>query len=102
MHLPVHNNYMPDLNIYTVSNRFCSFGSNWDNKISEEKQIENPYKSNGYVSFDISKQIVDSTTKYLKKTEGFIIKPKKRDCGFTVLSTGDSFYAPVILEIRYR
>lgn len=101
MHVPELNSGIA-LAAYRVSSRFCSFGSNWDNKIPLAASAADLQAYNGYQSMDISDQIIDSATKYLKKTEGFIIKPKVKQNGFTAITTGDSFYAPQILEICYR
>ncbi len=102
VHLPALNISNTNLQVYNVANRFCSFGSNWDNKIPISVQITNPLRGNNYYSLDISSLIIDPITKYLKKSEGFILKPKEKNGGFAVMTTGDSFFAPVIIEIRYR
>lgn len=102
IHLPKINHCSTDLEVHKVSSRFCSFGSTWDNKISPASPNYNIQQRNGYYSIDITNQTIDSFTKYMKTADGFIIKPKFKNNGFAVVSTGDSSFAPPILEICYR
>lgn len=102
MHIPTHNIGHALFESHGVSRRFCSFGSTWSDKIPEDIHINDPVLNNGYYSIDISTQIIDLYTGHMKITEGIILKPKSRNSGFTVLSTGDCASSPQILEICYR
>ena len=102
MHIPTHNPGYTDFHAYNVSRRFCSFGSTWNDRIPDDMNIANAQLNNGYYSIDISNQIIDSKSKHMKMTEGVILKPKSKNGGFAVLSTGDCSFAPQILEICYR
>lgn len=100
LHLPQYGG-SEALTAFGLSTRFCSFGSNWKNKVQETKAVVKSTLSNGYQSLDITGMITDSTH-FLKPSEGFILKPKGKGSGFCAVSTGDSYFAPQILEMNFR
>lgn len=100
LHLPSFGGYGA-LTAYGLSARFCSFGSNWGNKVQAAEETADAVSSGGYQSLDITGLITDSTH-FLKHSEGLILKPKIRGGGFSAVSTGDSFFAPQILEVNFR
>ncbi len=99
--------YMPELggcaNIvsYGISERFCSFGSNWQNKIAETVSVSDGISYRGYQEIDIT-NVLTNQANYIISTNGYIIRSKKKNDGFKVISTGDSFYYPQILKLNYR
>ncbi|MBE6799018.1 MAG: hypothetical protein E7525_04515 [Ruminococcaceae bacterium] len=102
MHIPQLNKAEVPLSAYGVANRFCSFGSNWENKISSKGEIAEPNLSAGYYSVDVTELMTRKGTKHLDITEGLIIRPQKRDAEFATIATGDGCYAMQILEINYN
>lgn len=102
IHIPKLNENQVELSAYKVLARFCSFGSNWNNKISGNIPISVSSLNNGYQSLDLTSLLVDERTVTMNKSEGLILKPKIKGKGFSAISTGDSCYAPQILEINYR
>ena len=102
LHMPRFNQSNVELSAYKVSARFCSFGSNWDNKIPGETPVSDSSFQSGYQSLDFTSLLVDSRTKTITKSEGLIIKPKIKGVGFSVIATGDSCLAPQIMEINFR
>lgn len=102
LHIPKFNKSGVEVTAHKVSARFCSFGSNWNNRISGEAQICDSCSKNGYQSLDITPLLVDKRTKTIAKSEGVILKPKIKGAGFSAMATGDSCFAPQILEINYR
>lgn len=102
LHMPKHNSTNLDLVCYRVSARFCSFGSNWNNKIPAANPVSNSFASENYQSIDITEIITNPNTKFLVPTDGFILKPKNKGSEFSVVSTGDSYYSPQILEINFK
>ena len=102
LHMPKYNKNNVELSAFRVAARFCSFGSNWDNKIGSGTAISDSTVVNGYQSIDLTDLIVDPRTRTITKSEGLILKPKIKDGGFSAVATGDSYYAPQILEINYR
>ena len=85
-----------------MKSRFCSFGSNWNNKIGEGPPVSNSTINGRYQSVELTQLLVDSRTKNIVQSEGFILKPLIKGGGFSVIGTGDSHLAPQILEINYR
>lgn len=102
LHLPQYNRSNTLLSAFRVASRFCSFGSNWDNKISSGALVSSSEISNGYQSIDVSELITDSTSKCITSLEGLILKTKVKDSGFSAVSTGDSYYSPQILEVNFK
>lgn len=76
--------------VSSVSMRFCSFGSDWKNKIAPDRLLAESYIEKGFFCFDIS----DLET----LRNGVLVTSDK----LAVVPTGDCSYAPQILEIRYK
>lgn len=102
LHIPVFNQNNAELSAFKATARFCSFGSNWNNKIARGRLVAESMTANGYKSLDITDLVVEPHTQTLARTDGLILKSKTKGNGFVVVSTADSSYAPQILEIRYR
>ena len=102
LHLPKLNRGGAEISAFRVSSRFCSFGSNWNNKIPGDVLTADSVTANGYQSLDITSLLSDPRTGAVLSPEGMILKPKRKDCGFSVIATGDSCLAPQILEINCR
>lgn len=102
LHIPRFNRNNIELRAYKVSSRFCSFGSNWSNKIAESTLISDSFFNNAYHSLDITSTLVNWRTKSIAMSEGIILKSKIKGTGFTAIATGDSCLAPQILEINYK
>lgn len=99
LHLPQHNNFALNLCANKPTVRFCSFGSNWDNKVPTFR--ENEIKSilnNGYQTFDLTQYYTDKYHRFVETT-GITIKGQN---GFSVITTGDSYYAPPIFEVKTK
>ena len=101
LHMPKYNKNDVELSAFRVAARFCSFGSNWDNKIGSGSAISDSTAANGYQSIDLTDLIVDTKTRTITKSEGLILKPQIKNSGFSAIATGDSYYAPQILEVNY-
>lgn len=102
LHMPKLNQSKVEFSAYKVSARFCSFGSNWDNKIPGETPVSDSSSQSDYQSLDFTSLLVDSRTKTITKSEGLILKPKIKGSGFSAIATGDSYLAPQIMEINFR
>lgn len=102
LHIPKLNRSNVELSAFKVTARFCSFGSNWDNKISDGLLVSDSLTMSGYQSLDITSLIVDQHARTILRTEGLVLKSKIKGIGFSVIATGDSYFAPQILEINYR
>ena len=102
LHTPKLNHSAVELSAFKIKARFCSFGSNWNNKIAAGVPVSNSIAEIGYQSLDITSLLVEPQTRIITKSEGMILKPKFKGSGFSVITTGDSYYAPQILEINFK
>ncbi len=102
LHMPKFNHSTVEFSAFKVAARFCSFGSTWDNKIAGDAPISDSTSLSGYQSIDITSLLVDKRTRTIQRSEGLILKSKIKGSGFSVIATGDSYYAPQILEVNYR
>ncbi len=101
LYIPLLNENGMKLSAVGLSNRFCSFGSNWNNKIPFDKRTSISDVITGYQKIDISNMITNNH-KLLTSSEGWLIKSAVKGSGFSALSTADSFYAPQILEVAFK
>lgn len=101
LHLPKYNHTDVELAAFKVASRFCSFGSNWDNKVNFTNSVSDSVMNNNYQDIDIKPLITDELGR-LTYSEGFILKSKVKNSGFSSIATGDSCYSPQICEINYR
>ena len=81
--------------------RFCSFGTNWNNKKSGNQNVKTSETIPGYYRLDVT-DVISRNKKLYTKNEGFILKSAKKCGEFTAISTGDSFYLPQILEVNFK
>ena len=102
LHMPQLNRSNVELSVFKVTARFCSFGSNWNKKITDGALVSDSLTTSGYQSLDITSLLVDPRTRTILRSEGLILKSKIKNSGFSVITTGDSYFAPQILEINYR
>lgn len=102
LHLPCPYTTGTKLAVFAPVARFCSFGSTWNNKIAEIPKSAIASEQNGYVTVDLTDIITDPVERRLLYTEGLIFKPTGTDNGFTVISTGDNYVLPQILEVHYE
>lgn len=102
LHMPKLNQSNVEIKAFKVTTRFCSFVSNWSNKVSGIIPIADCKAARGYESLDITSLLVDQRTGTMMRSEGMILRNGFNDHSFSVLGTGDSYYTPQILEINYR
>jgi hypothetical protein len=101
LHFPRLNNAYIEQSVYKLSSRFCSFGSNWNNKKADAGLVSDTIVSNNYIDLNMKNIILDSGGRIIQ-SEGFIIKPKIKNKGFSVIGTGDGYLFPEIFEINYK
>lgn len=102
LHLPALSANSPQLTAYSVSSRFCSFGSTWETKKEVGWKIGDLTLDQGYHHLDLSHYLIDPHTRVLTPQEGIVLCAHTRSDIFAVISTGDSYFAPQIIEINYR
>ncbi len=94
--------YMVNGNSFQLSEpfqRFCSFGSNWSNKVGSASIDTRSKIQNGFVSFDLTDHLV-SSDHALKNTQGLVLRQAANE-GCSVLATADNYFTPQILELTY-
>lgn len=102
LYFPRHDAGEMPLTAFRVSARFCSFGSNWSNKIAAEAMLAASTVRPDYHRLDVTDLVLDPGSRYLTESEGLILKPAGAADGFSAITTGDSHYAPLIFAIRFR
>ena len=102
LHMPKFNTSNVEICAFGLSARFCSFGSNWDNKAPVGAPVAVSLTENGYQSLDITSLLIDPLVRTITMSEGLILKSKIKGNGFSAVSTGDSYYAPQIMEVNFR
>ena len=100
LHLPAYCK-KADIKAHMLETRFCSFGSNWNNKRTSSSKAILLRKGAYYYHLDLT-QVVTNEVGFIRYTEGFILKKDNKESAFSAISTGDSFFAPQILEIVYE
>lgn len=102
LHSPLLSKESAALMAQSVSFRFCSVGSTWDNKVSPSGWRADVAANSTFLSLDISTLITNPRTRLLAPSDGFVLKGKTGAVGATVISTADSYFAPQILEVNYK
>ena len=101
LHLPKLNSDAVELITSKVSDRFCSFGTTWNNKISEELSSIDLLITNHYIDLNLTSVLTDKYGRF-SPSKGFILKSQKKASCFSVIATGDNYHTPQILEINYK
>lgn len=101
MYIPQHNKNSGKLCAFSIPTRFCSFGSTWNNRIAGDSLINDSTYINNYQRIDIISLFFEIKVNLTSPSNGLILKSKVKGSGFSVISTGDSSYAPQILEVNY-
>lgn len=100
-HLPKHNCNFLDICVFSLKTRFCSFGSNWENKIEDSNFLGLAIDTGDYIDIDITKILSNAQSHGLMFSEGIILRPRRTNKGYTVISTGDNYFKPQIIEVNY-
>lgn len=102
LYLPKYNQENVELSGYKVASRFCSFGSNWGNKVAPANYISCTSALEDYQCLDITSTLTNPGGGYLTQSNGMILRTSNKGSGFSAIATGDSYYAPQILAINFR
>ncbi len=98
LYLPRLNNVKLPICAYKTIRRFCSFGSNWNNKVSGSLLIGNANYVDNFLTLDIT----DVVKKFSFSLGGIILKPDFSDANFVAVATGDCYCNSPIIEIMYK
>ncbi len=96
LHIPQAGCSQHPLTVHRIAARFCSFGSDWGNRIAVSDPIAESTASDGYYHFDLTRGLHNLE----RRSENFVIRAKTPDRP-AVIPTGDSFFMPQILEVTY-
>ena len=97
LHIPDWNRSKSGLTANRISERFCSFGSNWSNKISVTEHLAGASTKNGYHHLDLTSWMANLKS----KTYNFVIRANGTGNQAAVISTGDCYARPQIMEINF-
>lgn len=103
LHIPILGGGGEDLQAFMLPSRFCSFGSNWSNKLAyvPDEIAEKSISKANYVTFDITRAISEGISNKSKESAGILILNRsKTDCA--LLATGDCYAFPQMMEIEYK
>ena len=99
LHIPKLSAISMKVRVGTVKERFCSFGSTWNNKVENERKIITAQEFDRFYSIDISDKLIGDTTGDTIFFPGIILGSKGGINESTIISTGDCCSFPQILEI---
>lgn len=100
LYIPRYAGKEAKLSGVTLSRRFCSFGSTWENKVDTEQAFGESRAEGRYHILDITNILVDPETHMLLQPDGWVVRAKNG--GYTAVSTGDSSFFPQILAVRFQ
>ena len=100
LYLPCWNKSNLLLEMHDLQSRFCSFGSNWENKIGTGQCKYVATQKDTYLSIDVTK--LYSYPGQLTTTIGSVlIAEPTNQASFQIISTADCYARPPILCIKY-
>lgn len=100
-HLPKLSKGNPELCALGLSKRFCSFGSNWNNKKAPATALPPVVTEENRVTVDLTPAFQDKSSPF-PSSKGFLLKCKHKNAGFCAVATADNYFTPPILEINYQ
>ena len=100
LYVPMYGGEKTVLSGVTLSRRFCSFGSTWENKVGTERCFGNSRALGRYHVLDLTDILVEPEHRLLCQPDGWVLRA--RNGGYTAVSTGDSSFFPQILAVQFR
>ena len=100
LHMPCYYNRQKRLFAHIPVSRFCSFGSTWENKKDIGTVLVFSYRNGDYTSLDLTGVINNDLLGFMQYGLAINCSPIKDS--YTVVSTGDCYSKPVIIEIKYH
>ena len=100
LYVPRFNSSSTSLDAFELLNRFCSFGSNWSNKVQVGDKKHAVITYDDYVCIDITDLYTNRGR--LHESPGMVIIPTHIGAhDYKAISTGDSYSAPPIICVKY-
>ncbi len=101
LHIPLFNQTEDHLYAFIPTQRFCSFGSTWQNKV-EHNDVKLKFCNNKkYLTVDVSDVFAIPQIQELTYNEGLVIRKLGGNDNYTAIATCDNYSRPQILEIKY-
>lgn len=100
LHVPYYIAGEQGFRVAAPFRRFCSFGSNWANKVPANGFGVSCWKEKERFVFDLTQYLLTSKGK-LKENNGIVLCPSKSN-GTSVLATADNYSKPQVIEIQYE
>lgn len=101
LYIPKYNASNSLLESYKVSTPWCSFGVTWETKKTLSELIYRARRHEKYEIVGVTDEIKDILRKNESKNTGIVIKGRDAR-GNTLVSTGDNYLLPQILEIKLK
>ena len=102
LYTPILGKEHGKLEMYRTTQRFCSFGSTWSNKVFTSAKVCESEAFGGYEKFNMTSVLVDKHTKFLVRTDGLIVRTAEKQNTPVIVATGDNSYKPQILAINFN
>lgn len=90
------------LEAFKMSTPWCSFGSTWNNKIDFSELLLKAKILKDYKVIEVLSILEEILKAGEIRSSGMVIKLNAKANEFEVLSTGDNYYMPQILEIKFK
>lgn len=87
------------LSAFAISSRFCSLGLTWNSRKPQAEFLIDTEDNGKYITADLTKAFCELGQ--LHYSDGIVLKPTYNSENCTVVSTGDNYSDPVIMEIKY-
>jgi hypothetical protein len=102
LHIPILNGALENIDVYIPQKRFCSFGSTWNKRVEMSNKVTSSYNNGKYITIDVTSMFTEKSNRVLTYNEGLILKKPKGKNNSIVISTGDCYSAPQILEVKFK
>jgi len=101
LYLPKFGGENMILNANKLENPWCSFGSTWGNKIGFSDLRYRVRNKEKYEIVDVS-DVIRHILRFQESRDPGIVIRGKACAGYSIVSTGDNYYRPQILEIKLK
>lgn len=100
LYLPCWNTSNLLMEMHNLQSRFCSFGSNWENKIRTGERRYAASQKDGYLSIDVT-QLYSYSGQLTASIGTVLIARPTNQASFQIISTADCYARPPILCVKY-
>ena len=101
-YIPQYSKTNNRISAFQLVSHFCSFGSNWDNKVGFAHKIGEVEGIGKYSIVNVTKMFLDFQKQTNVRQHGVVLKASKNDNSSSAFSTADSYYCPQLIAIHYK